>query len=167
MKIDKNLSAAWPLPAVLTWMVAWGLFKWLWGQGAAPHTAMGAATALSVAMSLLGNSWWRRVLIAAGFPLSLLLSLPTLGLAYALPAWAWLLPLGLLLAVYPLNAWRDAPLFPTPPRALDDLPRFAPLPAGACVLDAGCGLPVAGRSPNSLSSTAPSCAAVISPAAAT
>jgi hypothetical protein len=46
----------------------------------------------------------------------------------------------LLLAVYPLNAWRDAPLFPTPARALDALPRWAPLAPGARVLDAGCGL---------------------------
>ena len=48
-------------------------------------------------------------------------------------------PLALLL-VYPLNAWRDAPLFPTPPDALNDLPDAAPLEPGARVLDAGCGL---------------------------
>jgi len=45
-----------------------------------------------------------------------------------------------LLLVYPVNAWRDAPLFPTPPHALVDLPAHAPLPQGAHVLDAGCGL---------------------------
>jgi SAM-dependent methyltransferase len=56
------------------------------------------------------------------------------------PAWAWLLPLGLLLLVYPVNAWRDAPLFPTPPNALVELPQHAPLSEGARVLDAGCGL---------------------------
>jgi trans-aconitate methyltransferase len=39
-----------------------------------------------------------------------------------------------------LNAWRDAPLFPTPVQALDDLPLHAPLADGARVLDAGCGL---------------------------
>ena len=54
---------------------------------------------------------------------------------YLLP----ILPLALLL-VYPLNAWRDAPLFPTPPDALNDLPDAAPLEPGARVLDAGCGL---------------------------
>jgi SAM-dependent methyltransferase len=51
-----------------------------------------------------------------------------------------LVPLVLLASVYPLNAWRDAPLFPTPAHALDDLAQFAPLPTGARVLDAGCGL---------------------------
>jgi formylglycine-generating enzyme required for sulfatase activity len=45
-----------------------------------------------------------------------------------------------LLLIYPLNAWRDAPLFPTPPDALNDLPDVATLPPGARVLDAGCGL---------------------------
>ena len=131
---------AWPLPAVLTWAVAWALFKLLLGQGVASGLALGAPTALGVALSLLGNTWWRRVLIAAGFPLSLALTQSSLGLVAALPAWAWLVPLLLLLAVYPLNAWRDAPLFPTPAHALDSLPQHAPLPAGARVLDAGCGL---------------------------
>ncbi len=135
----RKAIATWPLPAVLTWTAAWLLFRVLLGQGAALQLALGAATALGVGLSLLGNSWWRRVLIAAGFPLSLALSLPSLGLA-ALPAWAWLLPLLLLLAVYPLNAWRDAPLFPTPAHALDSLPQHAPLPDGARILDAGCGL---------------------------
>jgi hypothetical protein len=50
-----------------------------------------------------------------------------------------LLPLGLLLLIYPINAWRDAPLFPTPQGALMELPRHAPLPDGARVVDAGCG----------------------------
>ena len=36
--------------------------------------------------------------------------------------------LALLLAVYPLNAWRDAPLFPTPAGALQGLETIAPLP---------------------------------------
>ena len=129
----------WPLPAVLTWAAAWATFKLLLGQGADAGMALGAATGLGVVLSLLGNSWWRRVLIAAGFPLSLALSLPSLGLD-ALPPWAWLLPLLLLLLVYPINAWRDAPLFPTPAQALDELPRHAPLAEGAKVLDAGCGL---------------------------
>ena len=42
----------WPLPAVLTWAAAWLLFRQLLGQGAALHTALGAATALGVALSL-------------------------------------------------------------------------------------------------------------------
>jgi SAM-dependent methyltransferase len=135
----RKALGTWPLPAVLTWAAAWLLFRALLGQGIALHWALVTATALGVGLSLLGNSWWRRVLIAGGFPLSLALSLPSLGLA-ALPAWAWLVPLLLLLAVYPLNAWRDAPLFPTPAHALDSLLQHAPLPDGARVLDAGCGL---------------------------
>jgi hypothetical protein len=108
-------------------------------QGVAAGVALGAATALGVAFSLWGSSWWRRLLIAGGFPMSLALGLPALGFA-EVPAWAWLVPLLLLLLVYPLNAWRDAPLFPTPLQALDDLPLHAPLADGAHVLDAGCGL---------------------------
>jgi SAM-dependent methyltransferase len=102
-----------------------------WGLG----PALLAAGLLGTLASLAGARWWRRIFIAAGFPLALLLS----G-AVALPAWAWLLALLLLLAVYPLNAWRDAPLFPTPEGALQGLAAAAPLAAGARVLDAGCGL---------------------------
>jgi SAM-dependent methyltransferase len=44
-----------------------------------------------------------------------------------------------LLLIYPINAWRDAPLFPTPRDALRALPQHARLPDGARILDAGCG----------------------------
>ena len=100
-----------------------------------PLPALLLACALGVAGSLLAATWWRRGLIAIGFPLSAALT----G-AVALPAWAWLLPLALLLLVYPINAWRDAPLFPTPPGALRGLEAHAALADGAPVLDAGCGL---------------------------
>jgi SAM-dependent methyltransferase len=125
----------WPLPALLAWGSAWALFGGLLGLGGSPWLALTLASALGVALSVLAGSWWRRAILGLGFPLSLALS----GLA-TLPAWAWLLPLALLLLIYPLNAWRDAPLFPTPAHALRDLAAQAPLPAGARVLDAGCGL---------------------------
>ena len=50
-----------------------------------------------------------------------------------------MLPLVLIVWVYPLRAWRDAPVFPTPLNALRDVPRYAILPAQAKILDAGCG----------------------------
>ncbi|KQR61844.1 class I SAM-dependent methyltransferase [Acidovorax sp. Leaf160] len=125
----------WPLPALLAWGAAWlayaGLQRWL-----PAAFALALACALGTAASLLGQGWWRRGLIAAGFPLSLALT----GAAAGVPAWAWLVPLALLLLVYPLNAWRDAPLFPTPRGALQGLAALAPLPPDAPVLDAGCGL---------------------------
>jgi trans-aconitate methyltransferase len=83
----------------------------------------------------MGDTWWRRLMIGLGFPLSLLLTH-----AASVPAWAWLLPLLALLLIYPLNAWRDAPLFPTPLHALKDLSARVLLAPGAMVLDAGCGL---------------------------
>ena len=124
----------WPAPALIAWAGAWALHALLLPR-AGPLAALLAGCALGTLASLLGTRWWRRVLIALGFPLSLALT----GAA-ALPAWAWLIPLLLLLAVYPLNAWRDAPLFPTPAGALQGLETIAPLPPEARVLDAGCGL---------------------------
>jgi len=134
----RHALGVWPLPAVLAWAGAWGVFRWAAGQGVEVAVALGAATALGVLCSLWGDTWWRRVLIAGGFPLSCFLVLSE-G-AMELPAWAWLLALLLLMLVYPINAWRDAPLFPTPRRALQDLPQQVPLPANALILDAGCGL---------------------------
>lgn len=125
----------WPLPALLAWGGAWALFWALPRLGLAPWLALALASAFGLGLSLPAGSWWRRALIALGFPVSLALS----GLA-VVPAWAWLLPLLLLLLLYPLSAWRDAPLFPTPAQALRELAAHAPLPAGALVLDAGCGL---------------------------
>jgi hypothetical protein len=124
----------WPAPALIAWAGAWALHALLLPR-AGPLAALLAGCALGTLASLWGTRWWRRVLIALGFPLSLALT----GAA-ALPAWAWLIPLALLLAVYPLNAWRDAPLFPTPAGALQGLETIAPLPPEARVLDAGCGL---------------------------
>jgi hypothetical protein len=130
-----KLRLPWPLPALLAWGSAWALFLLLQRTQAAGVAAVVLASAWGAACSLLGATWWRRAWIALGFPLSLAAS----GVV-ALPAWAWLLPLALCLLVYPLNAWRDAPLFPTPHNALQELAAHAPLAHGARVLDAGCGV---------------------------
>ena len=127
----------WPLPALLAWAAAWLLYAGLQRTAVPAALALLLACALGTAASVLGRSWWRRGLIAAGFPLSWLASGASAG---AVPAWAWLVPLVLLLLVYPLNAWRDAPLFPTPRQALEALPGAALLAPQARVLDAGCGL---------------------------
>lgn len=124
----------WPLPALLAWAAAWLVFAGL-QRLAPPLLALVLACGVGVAASLLARSWWRRTLVAAGFPLSL-----AFAGAAAVPAWAWLAPLAVLLLVYPLNAWRDAPVFPTPRKALDGLAALAPLAPQARVLDAGCGL---------------------------
>ncbi len=145
------LLTRWPLPALLTWLGCWLLYALLLAMGAPVWLAMSIGTLSGALVSVLANmvanmvanvgtagaavSGWRRIALAAGFPLSLLLS----G-TVALPAWAWLLPLLLVALVYPQRAWRDAPLFPTPIAALQSVAAQAPLADGARVLDAGCGL---------------------------
>ena len=131
-----GLRLIWPLPALLSWALGWALFALLRSVDAPLAVAIAAAVALGAALSVVGSTPWRRIFIAAGFPLSLAAS----GLAGAMPAWGWLLPLALLALVYPLNAWRDAPLFPTPVGALQGLAKLAPLAPDAGILDAGCGL---------------------------
>lgn len=128
------MSLVWPLPALLTWALAWGLFLAL-GAAGSPAAGFGLALGLSALLAWRGSTRMRRLILFAGFPVSVL----TAG-QVAIPPLAWLLPLALLVWVYPVKAWRDAPLFPTPATALKGLAAVAPLPSGACVLDAGCGL---------------------------
>ncbi len=123
----------WPLAALASWAACWLLFRLLLPQGAL--IALAAGSLLGLALAWPHARRWRRVIVAAGFPLSVLASAQVL-----LPAWAWLLPLLLLLLVYPQRSWRDAPLFPTPAGALDELRTLARLNPGEQVLDAGCGL---------------------------
>lgn len=126
----------WPLPALVAWAAAWAAFLALNALRAPALGAMAAGCVVGLAALPLGATPTRRLLIGGGFPASLLAS----GLAAGLPSWAWLPPLAALLLAYPMRAWRDAPLFPTPTGALDGLPALVPLAPGAEVLDAGCGL---------------------------
>ena len=82
----------WPLPALLAWAAAWLAFVALQRAHLPAAWALVLACGLGTAASVLGGTWWQRGLIAAGFPLSLALT----GAA-GLPAWAWLVPLALLL----------------------------------------------------------------------
>ncbi len=125
----------WPAPALLAWAGAWALY-WLLGQAGWSQTlSLLLASALGVTTSLVAGSWWRKAIVAAGFPVSAAIS----GAA-VFPPWSWLALLVVLALIYPLHAWRDAPLFPTPAKALQSLASSAPLPSGALLLDAGCGL---------------------------
>jgi hypothetical protein len=130
----RRVTLRWPVPALLAWLLAWGL--WVAAQALAlpPAAAFSLATAAGLASALFIAGPWRRVLVAIGFPLS-----ASIGGA-AVPAWGWLLALLPLVLAYPLRAWSDAPFFPTPRQALDGLDNTVVLTPGARVLDAGCGL---------------------------
>lgn len=124
----------WPLPALLTWLAAWVVLLLLRGMDLPLPWAFMLVTLATAWPAWRLSHRWRRLIVLAGFPLSFL------ALQNTLPAWAWLAPLALLLLLYPLRSWRDAPLFPTPSAALAGLAEAAPLPAGTRVLEAGCGL---------------------------
>jgi SAM-dependent methyltransferase len=124
------------LPCLLAWGLAWGHWSGLQWLGVANTFSFLAATAIGMGLSFMAATLLRRLMIAAGFPLSFALS----GLASGGSALWWLLPLGLLAVAYPVRAWSDAPLFPTGAGALDGLDELIDLPANARVLDAGCGL---------------------------
>lgn len=129
------LRLPWPLPAMLAWVICWLVFLATQAFGGSAPSALVIATLPGLLLSLATTRWWRRTIVAAGFPLAMLAS----GAA-VIPAWGWLLLVLLVLSVYPITAWRDAPVFPTPAGALRDLPTLVALPPQAAVLDAGCGL---------------------------
>ncbi len=126
----------WPIPALLAWGSAWGCYLGLRHLGASETMAMLVATFCGGLLTTFGSTTMRRVLIVLGFPLSLVAS----SGSFAMPPWAWLVLLGLIVLLYPRSAWRDAPLFPTPKRALRQLPEHITLLGGARILDAGSGM---------------------------
>jgi SAM-dependent methyltransferase len=128
----------WPLPALALWVAAWAAFVALRvGLQRPPAEAFGIVALLSVLWAIRrGGTPVRRVIMALGFPLSWVLAA---GLVPTPPVWAWAVLVLALLALYPLRNWRDAPLYPTPPGALDGLREAVWLPPRARVLDAGCG----------------------------
>ena len=132
----RTTGLAWPVLALLAWAACWAAFAALRAQGASPAVAVATATLLGVFVAVAAATPWRRVFVAAGFPLSFAVS----GAAAGLPGWAWLAPFAALAILYPVGAWRDAPLFPTPQGALRGLAAQVALPADGRFLDAGCGL---------------------------
>ncbi|MGQ9724363.1 MAG: class I SAM-dependent methyltransferase [Tepidimonas sp.] len=128
----------WPLPALLLWLAAWaGYVALRVGLQQPVADAFGISALLALVWALRrGRTPLRRMVMALGFPLSWVLAAGMLPLP---PVWVWAALLGLALAVFPWRTWRDAPLFPTPPGALDGLREAVWLPPAARVLDAGCG----------------------------
>lgn len=125
----------WPLPALLSWLAAWLLYSGALVAGLAPGPALATGAAVGAGLGWLQRARWRRLIVALGFPASVL----ALGWQGDASGLLWLAPLLLLWWLYPRRAWSEAPLFPTPRGALDRLPALVPLPPGARVLDAGCG----------------------------
>ena len=125
----------WPLPALGAWAACWLLWLALGRIGIGTDAALIAGALVGVALSLCAATPWRRVFVAGGFPFSVAIS----GTAPPVPSWSWLVPLALLALVYPLRAWRDAPVFPTRRGTLRGLARDVRLAPGAAILDAGSG----------------------------
>jgi hypothetical protein len=137
----------WPTPALAGWLACAAVWMMLERLGWSVLPAWAGGVTLGGAWAWYGASrgasTTRVVLTAGGFPAATALQAlaqQRLFDAVQLPAWLWLAPMLVLLTLYPLRAWRDAPLFPTADGALDQLAEVIQLPADACLLDAGCGL---------------------------
>ena len=133
---SSRLRMPWPLPALLAWAAAWALFLGLHALHTPPWWSLTLATGLGLWAGIRADSTWRKFFITAGFPLSLAAT----NLGSGLSPWIWLIPLALLLLLYPMSVWQDAPLYPTPRGILNGLEKIVSLSEGARILDAGCGL---------------------------
>ncbi|MBV9890613.1 MAG: class I SAM-dependent methyltransferase [Rhizobacter sp.] len=127
-------AATWPLPALAAWLACWAVFLAAAAVGIVAGLAAAGAAVVGVACAALARSRWRRVVVAAGFPLSF-----AIVRAEPLPPWSWVAALVALALVYPPSTWSDAPLFPTWRRALRGLGNAVPLAPDAAILDAGSG----------------------------
>ena len=117
------LLRLWPLPALLAWGLAWALCLALKAAGVPAALGLLLPALLGALLAVLppmANTPWRRIFVAAGFPLSVL----ALGQGGALPAWLWLAPMALLLLAYPVHAWRGRmlDLYPDLTRAATGYP---------------------------------------------
>jgi hypothetical protein len=131
----------WPVTAGLAWAAGWLATRLAVEADIAAPLAVALGFAVSSAPVVIGarlhvDTFWRRVLVAAGYPALLLAS----GLAAGLPGWLWAIPFAGLVLAYPVSTWHDAPVFPTPRGALAGLPARLALPAAPRLHDAGCGL---------------------------
>lgn len=126
----------WPLPALLAWGSSWLIFKSLQSVGLSETIALVLAAFWGGFLSRFGHTPMRKALIVLGFPMSVVVSSSTISI----PPIAWLFLLGLIVLIYPRKAWRDAPLFPTPKKALREMSDHIRLPAEARILDAGSGM---------------------------
>ncbi len=129
-------AGGWPWTAFAAWVLGWLLLGGALAAGVQTLLALALAWAPSVLLAWWVGGRWRRLMVLAGLPLAVSVQ----QAAFAWPAWIWLLPMALLLALYPLSAWRDAPWFPTPPDALLALAPRLVLASDARMLDAGSGL---------------------------
>lgn len=123
----------WPLPALAAWAAGWLLWHLLPVPWDLPLSSVPVALAVWRIEGVARST--RRLVLVLGWALSLWLLIGT----DRFPPWLWLLALGILLLAYPLSAWRDAPVFPTPMGALDPLRGRVRMNSQALLLDAGCG----------------------------
>lgn len=130
-----RLVRRWPLPALLAWVLGYALVHALLAAGARAAVAWAVGSVAVLALAWVQRDGARRACVLAGWAALAWLLQPG-----GMPAWVWLAAAAVLALLYPLRAWRDAPLFPTPRGALAGLGRRIALPGQARVLDAGCGL---------------------------
>lgn len=128
----------WPLTALACWGASWAGWAALQAAGLTGAWASAAAMVINTALGARIRPGWRGAIVVLGWPLSLALLAP----GARLPPLTWLLLLAILLGLYPLRAWQDAPWYPTPRGALAGLASLTRWRAGTVaprILDAGCG----------------------------
>ncbi len=130
-------AITWPTLSLLSWISDWLVFLWLINLKVGSSVAFFIVLLLVIVKLLIvKTSKWKKIFLLLGFPLSAFL----LQINQASSTIGWLMPLLILLIVYPPNSWKDAPIYPTPKNALDGLNAILNLKNNSKILDFGCGV---------------------------
>lgn len=126
----------WPTLSLFSWISDWLLFLILVQLDFLSSIAFSIVLCFVVIkLFIIRTSKWKKIFLALGFPLSSFL----LQINQASSTIGWLMPLLILLIVYPPKSWNDAPIFPTPKDALLGLNYILNLKNNSKILDFGSG----------------------------
>lgn len=126
----------WPIFLFFSWITDWLLFLLLLNLEFLSSISFAIVLGFIVAkLFIIKTSKWQKLILALGFPLSSFL----LQINNASSTIGWLMPLIILLIIYPPKSWKDAPIFPTPKDSLLGLNSVLNLKNNSKILDFGSG----------------------------
>ncbi len=129
-------AITWPVLSFVSWISDWLFFVLLIHLEIESSLAFFLVLFFILSKNLLIDlSKWQKLFLLLGFPLSSFL----LQINQASSSVGWLMPLFILLLIYPPNSWKDAPIFPTPSNALNGLNFILDLKNNSKILDFGSG----------------------------
>lgn len=125
------IKLKWSILTLFFWSSDWLLFFVLKGLH---FSLLWIIPFVLIKLYFIETTWWKIIILIAGFPLSLLLIDSNINNLL------WISTLILLLLIYPPNLWREAPIYPTRTNTLQGVQKHLKIKADSQILDIGSGL---------------------------